>query len=190
MRIIAGRFGGRKLLSPPDRSIRPTPDRVREALFSILSSARGGDFSGLRVLDLFAGTGALGLEALSRGAPFAIFVDSGVQARAIIRDHMESFGLGGESKLLRRDATRLGPVENFIPFDLVFADPPYGQGLGEKALISARDGGWLAPGATIVLEERKGTKIEVPQGLELVDQRSFADTSIHILKALKLENTQ
>lgn len=178
MRIIAGRFGGRKLASPQDQSVRPTSDRVREAVFSILTSSMEHDFSGLRVLDLFAGTGALGLEALSRGASFAIFVDNGVQARAIIRDHIESFGLGGESKLLRRDATALGPAGGFFASNLVFLDPPYGQGLGEKALLSARDGGWLASGAIIVLEERKGAEINVPDGFTRLDQRRYASTGV------------
>ncbi|MBU1176127.1 MAG: 16S rRNA (guanine(966)-N(2))-methyltransferase RsmD, partial [Alphaproteobacteria bacterium] len=152
MRIVAGRFRGRPLASPPDESIRPTADRVRESVFNMLASRLGPDLGGARVLDLFAGTGALGLEALSRGASFAMFVDSGIAARALIRDHIETFGLGGTTRLLKRDATSLGPIERFKPFDLVFLDPPYGKGLGEKALASARDGGWIVPGALIVFE--------------------------------------
>src|ERR1700689_294962 len=110
MRIVAGRFRGKALLSPKDESIRPTADRVREAIFNILASRFGQDFAGLRVLDLFAGTGALGLEALSRGAAHAVFVDDGAEARGLIRDHIEAFGVAGSSKLLRRDATDLGPA--------------------------------------------------------------------------------
>jgi 16S rRNA (guanine966-N2)-methyltransferase len=183
MRIVAGRFRGKQLKPPKSDDIRPTADRVRESLFNILSSRLGPNLDGLRVLDLFAGTGALGLEAISRGASFAIFVDSGVEARGLIRDHIESFGLGGQSKLLRRDATGLGPVENFKPFDLIFLDPPYSKGLGEKALISAHVGGWIASGATIVLEERKGAEINLPQGFAIEDRRDYGDTSIWFMKA-------
>ena len=178
MRIIAGRFRGKKLTSPEDQSVRPTSDRVRESVFNILASRLGPDFSGHRVLDLFAGTGALGIEALSRGADYAVFVDNGVEARASIRQNMEHFDLGGQSKLLRRDATALGSVEKFGPFDLVFCDPPYGKGLGEKALASARDGGWLAPGATVVLEEKKGVEIVLPEEFALLDQRNYGQTGV------------
>jgi len=181
MRIVAGRFRGKQLRSPEGDEIRPTSDRVREALFSILSSRLGPGFDGLRVLDLFAGTGALGLEAMSRGASFAAFIDTGVQARGIIRDHIESFGIGGQTKLLKRDATNLGPLEKFKPFDIVFVDPPYGKQLGEKALGSASKNGWIAPKATVVLEENKDAEIEFPEGFELVDQRTYGDTTIMIL---------
>ncbi|HVW92430.1 MAG TPA: RsmD family RNA methyltransferase, partial [Devosia sp.] len=146
MRIVAGKFRGKTLLSPRDDSIRPTADRAREAIFNILSSRMGPVLDGRRVLDLFAGTGALGLEALSRGAANVVFVDNGAEARGLIRDHIEAFGAGGVTKLLRRDATELGPVGSMKPFDLVFLDPPYGKGLGERALVSAKAGGWLAPG--------------------------------------------
>ncbi|HHG89381.1 MAG TPA: 16S rRNA (guanine(966)-N(2))-methyltransferase RsmD [Devosia sp.] len=182
MRIIAGQFRNKKLIPPEDQSIRPTPDRVRESVFNILVSRLGPDFSGHRVLDLFAGTGALGIEALSRGADYAMFVDKGVEARASIRQNMEHFGLGGQSKLLRRDATMLGPVDNFTPFDLVFCDPPYGKGLGEQALASARDGGWLAPGATIVLEEKRGVDVALPEQFTLLDQRTYGQTSVHFVE--------
>ncbi len=178
MRIIAGRFRNKKLISPEDQSIRPTSDRVRESVFNILASRLGPDFTGQRVLDLFAGTGALGIEALSRGADYAVFVDNGVEARASIRQNMEHFGLGGQSKLLRRDATMLGPVDNSTPFDLVFCDPPYGEGLGEKALVSACDGGWLGPGATIVLEEKRGLDVALPEQFTPVDQRTYGQTSV------------
>ncbi len=182
MRIISGRFRNKKLFSPGGQSIRPTSDRVRESLFNILASRLGPDFSGQWVLDLFAGTGALGIEALSRGADYAVFVDNGVEARASIRQNMEHFGLGGQSKLLRRDATTLGPVDNSTPFELVFCDPPYGKGLGEQALASASDGGWLAPGATIVLEEKKGVEIILPEGFGLFDQRTYGQTSVHFFE--------
>ncbi len=181
MRIVAGRFRGKTLQSPENADIRPTSDRVRESLFNILASRLGPDLSAARVLDLFAGTGALGLEALSRGASFACFVDNGVAARGLIRGHVEAFGLGGQTKLLKRDATSLGPIERFKPFDLVFCDPPYGKGLGEKALLSALEGGWLSDGALIVLEERKGVEVELPEGLQLMDNRDYGDTTIRLI---------
>ncbi len=181
MRIIAGRFRGKKIHSPDDDTIRPTSDRVREALFSILASRLPAGFADIKVLDLFAGTGALGLEALSRGAQLAAFVDNGVQARGIIRSNIEFFGVGGQSKLLKRDAANLGTAEKFLPFDLVFLDPPYGQGLAEKALMSANRGNWIAPGALIVVEESRSSDFEVLQDFELIDRRDYGQTSIWIL---------
>lgn len=181
MRIVAGRFRGKQLSTPKSDEIRPTSDRVRESVFNILASRIGPNLDGRRVLDLFAGTGALGLEALSRGASYAVFVDTGVEARGLIRDHITGFGIGGITKLLKRDATDLGPVERFQPFDLVFLDPPYGKGLGERALEAANDGGWIAPDAVIVFEERKGVTIELPEGLTVDDERDYGDTTIRIL---------
>src|SRR5690606_21848963 len=143
MRIVAGKFRGKHLTSPSDESIRPTADRVRESMFNILASRLGPVFSGIRVLDLFAGTGALGLEALSRGAAHVTFVDTGAEARGLIRDHIEAFGAGGITKLLRRDATALGTPGTFGQFDLVFLDPPYSHGLGEQALAGLAANGWL-----------------------------------------------
>lgn len=181
MRIIAGRFRGKHLIAPSDDSIRPTADRVREAIFDILASRLGASFDGLRVLDLFAGTGAMGLEALSRGASGLVFVETGAEARGIIRDHIEAFGIGGVAKLLRRDATALGPSGTMGAFDLVFLDPPYGKGLGEKALVSARDGGWLAPDATIVLEESRDAELQLPPGFALDDRREYGAAAVHFL---------
>lgn len=181
MRIIAGKFRGKKLVSPDDNSIRPTSDRVREALFSILSSRLGPSFDGLKVLDLFAGTGALGLEALSRGAEMTAFVDVGVTSRGIIRQHIEGFGVGGQTKLLKRDACSLGYVEKFEPFDLIFIDPPYGQDMGVKAMQAAKNGGWIAPNAIIVLEEKRGSEFQLPEGFELSDERNYGDTCIRIM---------
>src|SRR3954469_2593750 len=152
MRVVGGRLKGRNIASPASREIRPTQDRLREALFNILVHAYDDPIDGARVLDLFAGTGALGIEALSRGAAFTLFVDDGVEARALLRGNVEALGLGGTSKVYRRDATRLGPAHPMEPFSLIFADPPYGKGLAEKALASARDGSWLAPGALAVIE--------------------------------------
>jgi 16S rRNA (guanine966-N2)-methyltransferase len=181
MRIIAGKFRGKALTSPKDDSIRPTADRVRESVFSILASRLGPSFSGVRVLDLFAGTGALGLEALSRGAASIMFVDTGAEARGLIRDHIEAFGAGGIAKLMRRDATDLGLAGNIKPFDLIFLDPPYGQGLGEQALSSARAGGWIAPGAMIVFEESSSAALDVPEGFVLDDRREYGSAGVHFL---------
>ncbi|HEV7276937.1 MAG TPA: 16S rRNA (guanine(966)-N(2))-methyltransferase RsmD [Devosiaceae bacterium] len=181
MRIVAGKFRGRQLLSPSDAKIRPTADRVRESIFNILASRIGPRLDGLKVLDLFAGTGAMGLEALSRGAAQVVFVDTGAESRGLIRDHIEAFGAGGVSKLLRRDATALGPAGTLGPFRLVFLDPPYGQGLGERALGSLEEGGWLAPEATLVLEESAEAALELPAGFVLDDRRQYGAAAVHFL---------
>jgi 16S rRNA (guanine966-N2)-methyltransferase len=181
MRIIAGRFRGKPLVTPADESIRPTADRVRESIFDILASRLGQSFEGLRVLDLFAGTGAMGLEALSRGAAGVVLVDTGVEARGVIRDNIEAMGSGGVAKLLRRDATALGPSGTMGAFDLIFLDPPYQQGLGEKALASARDGGWIAPDATIVLEESRNAVLALPDGFMLDDKRQYGGAAVYFL---------
>src|SRR5882757_11539601 len=132
MRIVGGRLRGRTLAAPKSQNVRPTSDRLRESLFNILLHAYGDPVSGARVLDLFAGTGALGLEALSRGAVFALFVDDGADARALLRENVEALGLGGATRVFRRDAVKLGDSHPIAPFSLVFLDPPYGQGLAEK----------------------------------------------------------
>src|SRR3982751_5050600 len=144
MRVVGGRLRGRALAAPNSQAIRPTADRLRESLFNILIHAYGDSVSGARVLDLFAGTGALGLEALSRGASFALFVDDGAEARALMRQNIETLGLAAATRIFRRDATKLGPAHPVEPFSLAFLDPPYGKGLGERSLVSAREGGWLA----------------------------------------------
>src|SRR5579862_4646285 len=153
MRVVGGSLRGRALAAPKSQSIRPTADRLREALFNILIHAYDDPIGGARVLDLFAGTGALGIEALSRGAAFALFVDDGAEARALMRENVAALGLGGASRIFRRDATRLGDVHPLEPFTLAFLDPPYRQGLAERALVSARAGAWLTPDALIVVEE-------------------------------------
>src|SRR5471032_2101217 len=153
MRVVGGRLKGRNLASPSSRDIRPTADRLREAVFNILIHAYDDPLQGARVLDLFAGTGALGIEAISRGAAFALFVDDGAEARALLRGNVETLGLGGATRIFRRDATKLGPAHPVEPFSLAFLDPPYGKGLAELALAAARDGGWLKPEAVVVVEE-------------------------------------
>src|SRR5690349_2288520 len=143
MRIVGGRLKGRSLVSPSSRDIRPTADRLRESLFNILIHAYDDPIADARVLDLFAGTGALGIEAVSRGAAFALFVDNGAEARALLRNNVEALGLGGVTKVYRRDATNLGPAHPVEPFAVAFLDPPYGKGLGEQALTSLCEGGRL-----------------------------------------------
>jgi 16S rRNA (guanine966-N2)-methyltransferase len=178
MRIVGGRLRGRPLAGPRTNSIRPTGDRLRESLFNILQHSYGLPLDSTRVLDLFAGTGALGLEALSRGASHALFVESGVEGRGIIRSNIETLGLTGVTRLLRRDATDLGSAGTIAPFDLVFCDPPYGKGLGEHALASATDGGWLKPGAIAIIEERTGTNVSLPPGFRTVDSRETGESRL------------
>jgi len=184
MRIVGGRLGGRTLASPRSQAIRPTADRLRETLFNILVHAYGDPVTGARVLDLFAGTGALGLEALSRGAVFALFVDDAAEARALLRENIAALGLGGVTRIFRRDATRLGPAHPVEPFSLVFLDPPYGRGLAEKALVSAHAGGWLAPGALIVVEEAADAAFTAPPSFEEVERRGYDDTEVAFLRAV------
>jgi 16S rRNA (guanine966-N2)-methyltransferase len=184
MRVVGGRLRGRNLASPSSREIRPTADRLRESLFNILVHAYGDPVAGARVLDLFAGTGALGIEAVSRGAAFALFVDNGAEARALLRNNVEALGLGGVTKIFRRDATNLGPAHPVEPFSLVFLDPPYGKGLAGKALVSLRDGGWLAPGALVVVEEAKEAGFTALEGFEEKERRAYDDTEFAFLRAL------
>src|SRR5215468_2958327 len=176
MRIVGGRLGGRTLAAPKSNAIRPTSDRLRESLFNILAHRYGDAVAGARVLDLFAGTGALGLEAISRGAAFALFVDDAAEARALIRENVAALGLGGVTRIFRRDATKLGPAHPVEPFSLAFLDPPYGQGLAVAALIAARDGGWLAPGALIAVEEAAKSAFAAPPGFSELERRAYDDT--------------
>jgi 16S rRNA (guanine966-N2)-methyltransferase len=182
MRIVGGRFRGRTLLAPKSQAIRPTADRLRESLFNILAHGYGDPVTGARVLDLFAGTGALGLEALSRGAAFALFVDDAAAARALIRGNVDALGAGGATKIFRRDATQLGPAAPVEPFTLAFLDPPYGMGLAAKALASARDGGWLIPGALAVVEEAADAGFVAPEGFEEIERREYDDTVLVFLR--------
>jgi 16S rRNA (guanine966-N2)-methyltransferase len=181
MRIVGGRLGGRPLKGPSSDRIRPTSDRLRESLFNILEHGYGG-IADMRVIDLFAGTGALALEALSRGARFALLVDDGSEARAAIRDNVESLGLGGATRIYRRDARKLGPAPAGEPFDLAFLDPPYGKGFAEPALASLRDGGWLRPGALAIVEETANEPLVIPIGYARQEMRVFGDTQVLILK--------
>lgn len=185
MRIIAGAWRGRRLAEvgkgDAGAHLRPTTDRVRESLFSMLMGGRFGDpISDARVLDLFAGTGALGLEALSRGAAEAVFVDDGRVAQRLLRDNIAALKAGEIARIAGRDASRLGANPE-AGYDLVFLDPPYGKGLGERALGAALAGGWIAPGALIVWEE--SAPVVVPEGLSQLDARRYGDTVITICEA-------
>ena len=188
MRITGGTLGGRALIAPPDARVRPTSDKVRQAIFNIL---RHNDFGigfaldGARVCDLFAGTGALGIEALSQGAAFALFVDDSAQSRALIRENVEALGLTGVTKIWRRDATGLGPMTTGAggPFDLVFLDPPYRKNLIAPALASLRDGGWLATTALIVAETAADEHVPPTDGFAPLDERIYGDTRVAFMAA-------
>jgi 16S rRNA (guanine966-N2)-methyltransferase len=178
MRITGGRFGGRVLTAPASRAIRPSADRLRESLFNMLAHRPGNPIEGSDVIDLFAGTGALGFEALSRGASHALFVDNGAEARALLRANVEALGVGGVTCIFRRDATRLGEAPDPARFRLAFLDPPYGQGLALPALCALRDGVWLGPGALAIVEESADTVLELPQGFTFEERRVYGDTQI------------
>lgn len=178
MRIVGGKFKGRNLAQPKSNAIRPTSDRTRESVFNIISHTAPEKLAGTRVLDVFAGTGALGLEALSRGARFVLFMETGAEGRGVIRSNVEALGLTGCTKVFRRDATRPGEPGTIAPFDLIFADPPYGKGLGEKALTTLHALGWLADDALVILEERKDALPALIDGFTQADVRHFGDTSI------------
>jgi len=182
MRIIGGKLRSRPLAGPKTDAVRPTTDRLREALFNILAHSYADPVTGARVLDLFAGTGALGIEAISRGATYALFVDEGVEARALLRDNIEALGLGGVTRIFRRDASKLGPAHPIEPFSLVFLDPPYGKGLAEKTLVSVRQGGWLKPGALIVVEEAADAAFKAPEGFLELERRRYDDTEFVLMR--------
>jgi 16S rRNA (guanine966-N2)-methyltransferase len=182
MRIVGGRLKGRVLAAPWSRAVRPTSERLRESIFDILEHRYPGHVEGARVVDLFAGSGALAIEALSRGARFALFVDNGPEARALLRANVEAMGLGGVTRIWRADAARLGDAPAGGPFRLAFLDPPYGLGLVGPALTALVEGGWLEPGALCVVEEAAKAVIASPSGLALVDDRTYGDTRIAILE--------
>ncbi|CAN7183545.1 16S rRNA (guanine966-N2)-methyltransferase [Neorhizobium galegae] len=182
MRIVGGEFRGRSLATPKTNDIRPTIDRTRESLFNIIGHVYPQALDGGRVIDLFAGTGAVGLEALSRGCKSALFVENGVEGRGLLWENIDSLGLHGRARILRRDATKLGTANNIEPFHFLFADPPYGQGLGEGAMLSAHAGGWLAPGALAILEERADINPAVDAVFKLLESRTFGDTRMDFFR--------
>lgn len=187
MRITGGTLGGRALAAPSDNRVRPTSDKVRQAIFNILAHQDFGDgfaLEGARVADLFAGTGALGIEAISRGAAFVLFIEDSGESRALIHRNVEALGLTGVTKIWRRDATRLGPMAPGAggPFELVFLDPPYRKNLIAPALAALRDGGWLAPGALIVAESAANEDaLETPPGFRTLDVRIYGETQVTFL---------
>ena len=185
MRVTAGRLKGRNLAAPSDLAVRPTSDKVRQAIFNILEH---NDFGGValmsaRVIDLFAGTGALAIEALSRGASYAFLIDDSPASRALLHRNVEALGLTGVTKIWRRDATGLGLCTS-EPFDLAFLDPPYRRNLIVPALGSLRDGGWLRPGAIIVVEMAEDEDIPSTDGYENLDVRVYGDTRVMFLRRI------
>ncbi len=187
MRITGGKFGGRTLVTPRDARVRPTSDKVRQAIFNILlhnDFDTGFTLEGARAADLFAGTGALGIEALSHGASFCLFVDDDAESRALIRENVETLQLTGASKIWRRDACQLGPMSAGAggPFELVFLDPPYRKGLIAPALASLRDGGWLADCALLVAEVAEDEDIPPTDGFARLDERVYGDTRVAFLR--------
>ena len=184
MRIVGGRFRGRKLAEPKSQEIRPTTDRNRESLFNIISHHWPEKLDSTRVLDIFAGTGALGFEALSRGGIFALFMEKGVEARGLLRQNIEVLGLTGHTKVFQRDATRPGPIGTIEPFDLVFVDPPYKKGLGEKSMSALVENNWLKNEALIILEESPGyLQPNIPR-LKLIDERKFGESAFGFYRLL------
>lgn len=184
MRIIGGTYRGLKLAEvgagDTQAHLRPTSDRVRESIFNLLTNAPSGDLvRDAEVLDLFAGTGALGFEALSRGAAHVTFVDDGTAARALLRENINLTRTGGVTRVFRRDATDLGALTG-RKASLVFLDPPYGKGLGPRALAACVAGGWLAEGAHVVWEENAHQL--PPSGFTLIDQRRYGDTCVTLLR--------
>ena len=181
MRVVGGKLRGRALVTPKGDAVRPTSDRVREAVFNILEHGIE-DFAidGINVLDLFAGTGALGIEALSRGAAQGVFVENVASSRALIQENLQTLGLAGVATIFRRSAVDLGAAYRKLSFQLVLADPPYSKGLAERAITAAISNGWLSDGAIVVIEESADAEIALPTGCELIDQRKYGSTQVVI----------
>jgi 16S rRNA (guanine966-N2)-methyltransferase len=187
MRIVGGTFKGRALKAPSSQAVRPTTDRAREALFNILAHnddlfAEGHGLEGATVIDLFAGTGALGLEALSRGAAFALFVDMSIEGRGLIRENMLACGVAARARLFKRDATKIGDRGKMERATLAFLDPPYGKGLGEKALAVLDDGDWLAPDALVIVEESAKADLAIPKAFQTLQTRTMGETQLWFLR--------
>lgn len=185
MRIVSGLYRGKTLITPAGEATRPTSDRARQAIFNILEHAAWSKaLRAARVIDVFAGSGALGLEALSRGAAFGLFVETDPGARGAIRANIEALGLFGQTRIHRRDATDLGakPAGDGSAFDLAFLDPPYGKGLGEQALTGLAGGGWLAAGAIVVFERGSGEASPACPGFALLDCRRYGAAQVWFLR--------
>jgi len=186
MRIVAGQYRGRAIVTPEGQNTRPTSDRARQAIFNVLEHAPWAEgLHEARVIDLYAGSGALGFEALSRGAAFCLFVDTDDGARGAIRENMDAYGLFGRCRVHRRSATDLGPRPGSAgeAFTLAFLDPPYAKGLGEQTLARLLEGGWLAPGAIVVFERGSDEPdIDTP-GYERLDARDYGAARVLFLRA-------
>ncbi|HCQ52806.1 16S rRNA (guanine(966)-N(2))-methyltransferase RsmD [Brevundimonas diminuta] len=186
MRIVAGQYRGRAIVTPEGQNTRPTSDRARQAIFNVLEHAPWAEgLHEARVIDLYAGSGALGFEALSRGAAFCLFVDTDDGARGAIRENMDAYGLFGRCRVHRRSATDLGPRPGSAgeAFTLAFLDPPYAKGLGEQTLARLLEGGWLAPGAIVVFERGSDEpEIDTP-GYERLDARDYGAARVLFLRA-------
>ena len=185
MRIVSGRYRGRALTAPEGQATRPTSDRAREAVFNVLEHAAWSPgLADARVIDLFAGSGALGLEALSRGAAFCLFVDHDPAAEAAVLANLGALGLGDRARVLRRDASRLGARSSADgpAFDLAFLDPPYTKGLAEAALTSLADGAWLAPGGLVIAERGADEPELKPDGYEILDDRRWGAARVWFLR--------
>lgn len=182
VRIVGGKLRGRPLATPQTNAIRPTTDRTRESLFNILMHKYSDKIENGRILDLFAGTGALGIEALSRGGRYGVFIEESAEGRGLLRQNIENFGLQGQTKVFRRNACQLGPAGTLEPFDVIFADPPYGQGLGEKALLSALEGNWLNSDAIIILEEEADALLDLDERFVIEDERDYGLTTIRLIR--------
>lgn len=186
MRIVAGSLKGRSIVTPEGQGTRPTSDRARQAVFNVLEHAAWAEpLDGMRVMDLFAGSGALGFEAISRGAAFALFVETDEEARGAIRENADAYGVMGRSRVHRRSAIDLGsrPGSDGEAFDLAFLDPPYRKGLGEQTLARLLEGGWLKPGALVVFERGSDEpEIDTP-GYQRLDARNYGAARVLFLRA-------
>jgi 16S rRNA (guanine966-N2)-methyltransferase len=186
MRIVAGSLKGRTLVAPEGQGTRPTSDRARQAIFNVLEHAAWSEpLEGMRVIDLYAGSGALGFEAISRGAAFGLFVETDDEARGAIRENADAYGLMGRTRVHRRSAVDLGARPGPISeaFDLAFLDPPYGKGLGEQTLAKLSDGLWLKPGALVVFERGSDEpEIDTP-GYQRLDARDYGAARVLFLRA-------
>ncbi len=178
MRVVGGKFKGRALATPKSHEVRPTSDRARESIFNVLIHNADCDLVDANVIDLFAGTGALGIEAMSRGAKYCLFVEQDPNARSLIRQNVDAFGLHGNTKIFRRDATNLGQSVSQPRFQYAFLDPPYGKGLSKKALAALDEGAWLDVGATLIIEDRISEDVTLPNNFELLEKRKYGDAGI------------
>lgn len=185
MRIVGGRLKGRTLFAPQGKGLRPTADRVRESVFNILAHGIDGlDLDGITVVDVFCGTGALGLEAMSRGAGHGVFIDFDPGALAFVRKNAGPLGLGRDVTMLKLDAERLAPPPRLAktPAALVFLDPPYDQGLAGPALLGLKDKGWLAVGAVCVAEVAAKEAFDAPKGFQVLDERTYGAARVVFLR--------